>query len=784
MDSLYRMAVDVSMSVSGMTGPAATAINLFLRLQQQAAAVSGSMAGLNRSMAMLAGGLALTGAGLAGVRIMDTWVTKAGAMQDALVQVGIAAKGTQDQLRDLYGQSFQVASQTQFSAPQVLDMEQMMARMGFRDLTNKQTQRQVIGQAVPEFARAAEIDAHFQHVSYQSVVEALTQQAHMFGTYSGAALAKNVAYATGAGLSSGMTPQQQANTLRYLVPAQRTLGMTPLDAFSLAALGNQTGLTMGRGGSNIGALFRYMTPGGSAAHRRGMAEVQQLGGGMFFNQQGNFKGVENALRIVNQFMKDAPNGVTRMMALTDTFKVQGAQAASVLGSDAALKQFEAIRQNVGSYTPERLVGVQGQLNATLPGQMTTLQTNLQSIQALLGQQLLPAVVPVIHAFVELTGGILTFLRTHQGVAQFIATFTAVATAAALIAGPVLIAAGAFGILSAAGLTLDLAFLPFTAIVLGIVAAVAAVTLAVTHWGDIMAWVGQHATLLKNILVVLAVLFPPLVVAIGAAVLIFQHWSDIVHVVHDAMSVLGSFLQPFAGFLAPIIQAVGALARGFWTMANTTDLLKGFLSGLAAPFVTLGKEITTVHHALDALLSKISHGAVGAGVGSLAKSFLGSLIPSLPGGSILSGLGIGGGGSIYDRLPASSLPLAHPVASMPTPVMPIVPVVYTTPAHTVPVVHTTPIHAYHETVTHHHTSTHRQEAHQTDARTHQIVLNVHPNAVGPIHVHGAGHHDEESLAKRVGAHVVRDLGDELVHTLTSGAPSVFGLSPVLNTPAPR
>jgi len=64
------------------------------------------------------------------------------------------------------------------------------------------------------------------------------------------------------------------------------------------------------------------------------------------------------------------------------------------------------------------------------------------------------------------------------------------------------------------------------------------------------------------------------------------------------------------------------------------------------------------------------------------------------------------------------------------------------------------------------------------------LNIASGAVGPIHVHGADHHDEEALAKRVGAHVVRGLGDELVHTLTSGAPSVFGLSPVLNVPAPR
>ena len=48
----------------------------------------------------------------------------------------------------------------------------------------------------------------------------------------------------------------------------------------------------------------------------------------------------------------------------------------------------------------------------------------------------------------------------------------------------MIAAGAFGILSAAGITLGLAFLPFTAIVLAVIGAVTGVTLAITHWSEI------------------------------------------------------------------------------------------------------------------------------------------------------------------------------------------------------------------------------------------------------------------------------------------------------------
>jgi len=64
----------------------------------------------------------------------------------------------------------------------------------------------------------------------------------------------------------------------------------------------------------------------------------------------------------------------------------------------------------------------------------------------------------------------------------------------------------------------------------------------------------------------------------------------------------------------------------------------------------------------------------------------------------------------------------------------------------------------------------------DGVRHTITLNVHPNAVN---VHTAAK-DPHEVTKDVALH----LGDEIMHTLTSGAPSVFGLSPVLNTPAPR
>jgi len=61
-----------------------------------------------------------------------------------------------------------------------------------------------------------------------------------------------------------------------------------------------------------------------------------------------------------------------------------------------------------------------------------------------------------------------------------------------------------------------------------------------------------------------------------------------------------------------------------------------------------------------------------------------------------------------------------------------------------------------------------------------ALHTGPITIGPIHVHAAAGMDEERLA----ASTARRIGDELVHHLTSGAPSILGLSPVLNTPVAR
>jgi len=749
MGTFYDMAIRLSMTTTGMTAGANAAIAMMQRLHSQAGLTGTQIDKLGKSLALFATGAALTGAGLAGVGILKTWTKAAADLQSAMEGVALATTGTPKQLAALHQQTFITANKTQFSAVDIGNIEKIAA-------TNGLNQRDVLLRVVPTLGNLAEIDQRLRHIPISQSVPAAITVAHDFQSYP-----KNAAQAKGfnslldlfgrSQLVAGTSPDQMARLITYLAPARSALHMSPQDIIATAALASNVGLAGGHGGgSTVAALFRTIVPMLStrgAAHNRALMSVERAGHGSFFDAKGQFEGVANMLNVVMRAMAATPSQERRLSLLQAAFQTTGMRAFSLLATPGAIGRYQSIQGLLGPHGLPSTQAMQTGLNSTIQGQMATLQGNLTSIRALLGQQLLPAIAPVLHAFVELTGSVVTLLRTHPQVAQFVTTLVAVSTAAALIAGPVLMAAGAFGILSAAGLTLDLAFLPFTAIILGIVAAVTAVTLVITHWSDIMGWASQHATLLHNIVLGLAIIFPPLGIVIGATVLAFQHWGDIMRVVQTILSAFGTFLRPFAAVFGPLLQAIGLLAGGLWTVLNTTDMLKSSLSSLSAPFITLGTDINTAHKALDALLAKLPHsggssgkgGKGGKGGNPLMQDFLHAVVPTLPGGTILNpiltGLGVGGGGYV---------PHTPGTASV----------------HGMPLVQ----------------GRHANGALVGDGVRHTITLNVHPNAVN---VHTAAK-DPHEVTKDVALH----LGDEIMHTLTSGAPSVFGLSPVLNTPAPR
>ncbi len=668
MDSLYSVTCRLGMDATGFTSGAALALGVLQKLEQQAIAAGASTASLGKSLGLVAGGMALIAGGMAGVGVMTSWATAAGQMQESLVQLGITATGTRAQLQSLYSQSFAVANATQFSAPQVMDMEQIMARMGFRDLTGKQTQREVIGASIDQFARAAEIAQHFQKTNYTETVTALAQQAHMFGNYSGLALAQNVAWATGVGLMSHTTAAQEVNVLRYMAPAVKSGQLTPQEALTLVALGNQTGLTVGgRAASSIGTLIRELSPNGLPKHDKALAEIEKMGGGQFY-QHGKLVDPSVWLGILNRFYDATRNNQPLQTYLArNGLLVQGSQAASVLGSDASIKLFGADRSQLVKDTPEWQKSVQGSLNMTLPGQLTTLSGNVGSIRTLLGAQLLPAIGPVVHGLVELTGGIVNVLRLHPGIAQFVVTFTAVATAAALIAGPVLVAAGAFGILSAAGVVTAGSFLPFTATVLGIIAAVSLVSLAVTHWSTAMDALTGKLGLAWQVLSVGAV-------AIGGFVAGMKLASAAQVAFTFATTVLNGVVGLATVAYGALDTVVMALSGGFGIAAiasGALDLAIGATSAVAGM-------ATGAMGLLDGVMAVLTGGfglaAVAAGLLDLALSPITLIVAGLAAGALAAYYAWTHWAEVSDALTGKLGPVWQGVASLVSVLDPALPLI--------------------------------------------------------------------------------------------------------------
>jgi len=584
----FNLPVDQFTSQATSMGKYTTQINA-------ASAAQATLAKAQGGMGKMLVGASLVGVGLAGISAMKGAVTAAGVMQDALAQVGIAAQGTQAQLGALYTQSFKVANDTQYSASAILGMDQIMARMNFNDPTGKKTQRQVIADAIPQFARAAEIAQHFQHTGYEETITGLAQQAHMMGAYSGAALARNVGYSTQLGIVSHMTAQQQANALSYLTPSMKTGQLGTLDAMALVALSNQTGLNQGRGASNLGALMRGLAPTGAHKHDSALAAIERLGGGNFYDAKGDAVPLTTALGILNRFYDNKTVTNERKGVLAQRgLGVQGARAAAVLGSDLSINQFGGLRTRIAAGTPAASEEEQRQLNATLPGQLATLSGNMGSLSALMGKGLLPVVTPLVHGLVAATGALVDFLSHHQKVAAFAATFVAIGSAASIAVGGILAARGAMEILRVTSIATDLSMGPLLGTVGTLALAVGAASLVITNWSTITGALTGKLGPLWQALSIGGLAIGGFVVGIKAAELAIASWGLVTSAASAATAlwatatgsaaVSGSVLT---GVLPGMIAGLGGLTAA----ATGLDfVLSPFILGLGTVALAVGAAV--------------------------------------------------------------------------------------------------------------------------------------------------------------------------------------------------
>ncbi len=517
-----------------------------------AAVAHDKLARAQRGVNQVVTGAAVTAGGFLGLDLIKGWVKDASDLQDALAKVSLATTGTSAQLAALQSQAYTVAGQTQYSAPQIMDMEAKMGRMGIN-------RRDWVAQDIPTIARAAEIDQRMAGISPDSSIPAMISQAHMLGATHGKAFIDNISLGTRALLASGMTPDEQNTTLKYLLPAKNATNMSTAEMFQWASLSNLMGLSQGKGGSYLGAMFSSLVPGvGTHKHLQALARLDELGGGHIY-EHGTMVDSARVQQIIAKALAAEPTDAAKQALAFYAFGKQGERAAFGLTSPVAMANSDMLRHKLAPYDPIKnptgiatVEEMQLKLNQTMVGQTNTLNTNLHSLSAMIGTVLIPSVTAAAHSFVELTGGLIALGQQHPMLVRVVAVTAAIATAAALVGGPILIVAGAFNVLAAAGggivaalglgaggagLAAGLAGIAAAAWpIVAVGAAIAGVVLLVTHWNDVTRFMGEF---------------------MGGLVTAF---SPLLQVFHSLGDLLGPLVRFGADLLGQFFSPLGSMAH--------------------------------------------------------------------------------------------------------------------------------------------------------------------------------------------------------------------------------
>jgi len=734
MDSLYSIVVRLGLDSAGFASGATLATTLLQKLEQQAATAGTSVAALHRSIGLLGAGIVVTGAGFILGDLLSHAARKGAELQVVMAGIGLATGATHAQMLALDQTFTTIGLKNQMSKTDAAHIALAATHAGITDTRQLQ-------ETIPTLANFAEVQNLSTGARRETAATIGAEYAHLFGAYSAQLLVPLVndlsKALTHTPLSAAgflrLTSQfagQSASVYGKTVPEQ--LRMQRDDTMMSVLLG-QMGQGS-RGGTQFGSsLTRMATAPEGGKIDRAIDFLEKAGGGHFFDTSGRFLGDRNMLAILQRDRAALPLDVLAA-ANKEAFGMVGAKLMGNLELPARLQQWDT-----NATTFARIPGIDQQqqvYNATAAGQSQQWHKNIETAVSLFGTALLPTLIKVSQAFVGITRSVVEFMSANREVVAFAAGFALVATGAALVVGPILTMVGAVGLLTAGFIALNIPLLPFTAVVLGIVGAVAGVTLAITHWGDIMAWAHAHMILLHNAVLVLSLLVPPLGLAIAAGVLIFTHWHEITTAVGDALGALGTILKPWVALLTPVLQVVGLLAHAFGTWISTTDLLTGSVGRLTAPFTTLGGAISGIGHAYNSLPAPL-RGLIGGALGQFGQA----VVQNIP---VVGGL---------LAAPTVHHPVAHPAAA-PLAVHPVV-ARHTTTAH-----HTTATTAHHTTTarggdTHHTTTT------QRGGDTH---LHVHVAAgAAPIHVHPGPTHDP----KKIAAEAAKAAGDHLGHHIATG-----------------
>ena len=421
---------------------------------------------LEKNRALLAGMFAATGGAL------GFSIKTAADFEAEMSRVAAISRATEEELSILTDTARELGATTAFSATEAAQGMQYLAMAGY-DV-------QEIVAAMPgllDTAAAAQSDLGVTADIVSNILSGFGLQAHE--------TARVADVLTATFTSSNTTLESLGNTMSYVAPVAASLGVELEDVAALAGRLGDVGIQGERAGTALRAIMtRLAAPTGEAA-----AIMSQLGI-VTTDSSGRLLPMIDILRQIEERTRDMGDA-QRTATLTTLVGVEAVSALSALLDIGA--------DNIGAYANElrNSAGVSQEVASrqldNLRGSLKLLQSAFQEAQISIGNAFIPVVraganilTSVVNVFNSLPGPIRTTIAVGLG---FAAMLTGAALAASFILPQLshmaaLLRLAQTGFLAVGkvipwmtagiaklGVTLNISFLPATAIVLGVAGAI-------------------------------------------------------------------------------------------------------------------------------------------------------------------------------------------------------------------------------------------------------------------------------------------------------------------------
>ncbi len=595
MSTLFNMAVLLSLNAGGFHAGMSAAGNALTQMAAKAANSQAAVDRLAMSMKALAAGAVITGLGVAMAVGLSDAAKKGADLQKVLTGIQLTTGATKGEMAGLQRGLVGIALKNQMSVTDAANVALAAAHTGITD--PKQ-----LAQTVGTVANFAEVQQISNHTSRESATTTAVEYAHIFGAYIPSLLNPLVNTLSKALTHTPLSSKGFENLVSQFAGVTRSVyGTSTPNRLRLQSDDTLMGVLLGqlgqgtRGGTQYSsALSRMATAKPGTAAWAGEQALQRAGHGSFFNKDGTFGGVQNMLQVLTTAAKTIGNPQELARINKSAFGMVGGRLMGLLEDPVTLQRWQ---QNQATFNRiPNLDKQQAAYNATNAGQSQQLSANVSTLITLFSLGLLPVLVRVTSAFVGITKTAIEFASAHPGVMKIVSGFALVATGAALVIGPLLLIAGAVGVVSVAMGALDAVSLPVVTVVVAIAAAVAGAIYVWQHWGSIVSFfTGVWHGLVQRIAPlagILAVLFPE----VAAVVAVFQNWSRI------------------TGALGAVWSGLGTAVKLAWDIISRSPI-KTLLSVALSPMLLV---VIAIKDAVNLLSSALSH------VGDIAAKVAGPL----------------------------------------------------------------------------------------------------------------------------------------------------------------